>query len=360
MRIPFAVWHDRPLKKARCEIALAPFEESEAGAQKLREVLAGKGHFTHVIAGVERAVVAASYARQALGARPTDHDVMRRCHDKLLMKAHLAAARVPMTPYVDGNRVSAEEALVRFGSPLLVKERTNSGGRGIKLVATAAAAKTTVTRDRILERFIEAEEVSVESFVSGGRIVFENITEYITKKHANLVPAELSPERTEACLALHRRVIAGLGIERGMTHCEMYLAPEGPLFGEIAVRPPGGYIMELLSLAYDIDAWEVVVKAEVGCELALPKTPRCAAGAWILHPGAGRVVAIRGREEIEASQKILRCKMKIEPGQTVKLRNGTGDDVGYVLVRGESAMDVLSTLARVESTLVIDMARDPC
>src|SRR5262249_17749267 len=155
-----------------------------------------------------------------------------------------------------------------------------------------------------------------------------------------------------ACMDLNRRIISGLGIVRGMTHCEMYLTPEGPLFGEIALRPPGGYIMELLSHAYDMNAWDLVVNIELEQKVALPPCAAAAAGAWILHPGHGRVVAVRGREQIETSPAVIRHRVKVAPGHRIAPRGGTGDDVGYVIVRGDSAADVLAALMHVEKTLI--------
>ena len=38
---------------------------------------------------------------------------------------------------------------------------------------------------------------------------------------------------------------------------EVFLGEEGPVFGEIAARPPGGYLMDLIPRAYGFDPWEV-------------------------------------------------------------------------------------------------------
>ena len=51
-------------------------------------------------------------------------------------------------------------------------------------------------------------------------------------------------------LKINDEVIKKFGVDRGMTHAEFYLTDHGPVFGEIAIRPPGGYYMELIEKVY--------------------------------------------------------------------------------------------------------------
>lgn len=52
---------------------------------------------------------------------------------------------------------------------------------------------------------------------------------------------------------MNHQVIKALNIKWGLTHLEYYGDRNGELFGEIALRPTGGYIMELIKCAYDFD-----------------------------------------------------------------------------------------------------------
>ena len=90
-----------------------------------------------------------------------------------------------------------------------------------------------------------------------------NVTEYHRIGHCNLVPAHYSEKELELIHELNRRVIKALKIKWGMTHLEYYLTDEGILFGEVALRPPGGHIMDCMSIAYDVNIWDHFIDVEL-------------------------------------------------------------------------------------------------
>jgi biotin carboxylase len=353
-RLPFCVWHDRKLALRGAPLHVAPFETS---VEKMREgarALAGAGPFSHVIAAVERAVVAASYARQELAARRSAHTTAMRCHDKLFMKETLAAQGIPMTPFRRASHARGGAGLVdELGAPLVVKDRRSSGGRGITITRDPREVDGVASPMRIAERFVRAREASVESFVHEERIVFTNITEYLEKRHVNVVPAKLDPATRAAILEINRRVIEALRIRWGMTHLEVYLTRPEPLFGEIALRPPGGYIMELLQLAWGFSAWEAFVDVELGAEPRFPGAPSAHAAAWVIHPGEGVVRSVEGAAEIETDPDVVRARIKASPGDEIGRREGAGDEIGNVWFKTRSRKSLLAALERAQATLRI-------
>ncbi len=356
--IRYSVWNKTPLKNPPkgVHVEVAPFPSSSEAVRARSRPLLEFGPFTHVIAGSEESVVTASYARRELGARRSKHTTVRRCHDKLFMKEALTEHGVPMTPFVDGNTPRASsDVFQELGAPMVVKDRTASGGRGMDLVHTSEEAARSPLKRRIAERFVDAPEVSVESFVVDGRVRFANVTEYLRKKHVNAVPAQLSPELEAQCLALSEKVIAALRIQWGITHLELYLTDEGPLFGEIALRPPGGYIMEAMGLAYDFDAWRAFVAVELDLPFEFPKAAAYRAAAVVLHPGAGLVKAVRGKKAVQADPNVVRLKVKIRAGDVVDPRVGVGADVGYALIRAPDRVGMLESIGRVQKDLVFEM-----
>lgn len=353
LKIPFVVWNKEPLKRTRIDVRVQPYGNTPERSRELAAAFEVDGPFTHVIAGSEESVVAASYARRVLHARKSKHTTVTRCHDKLFMKEALAQHDVPMTPFVDGN-TSAPPAriLETLGAPMVVKDRKSSGGRGMDLVRTGEEAAKSPLKHRIVERFVDAPEISVESFVANRRVQFENITEYLEKKHVNVVPGALDEDLRRQVLALSRRVIEALRIEWGLTHLELYLPPEGPLFGEIALRPPGGYIMEAIGLAYGIDAWRAFVCIELDLPFDFPTEARKRAAAMVLHPGAGTIREVQGVDAVRAEPHVRRLKIKVKPGDVIDPRVGVGSDVGYALLAAPNRPALLETIARVNEKLV--------
>ncbi len=355
--IAFALWNStsRPNSGAFAT-HVSPIRRSPQGVRAAAEQLRSDGPFTHVIAAGEAAVVPAARLRRELGARQSPVSSVLRCHDKLAMKEHLAERGIPMTDFRSGRaKATAEQILTELGSPVVVKMRTSSGGRGISFVRDPETLRAIPRRDRLFERFVDAQEASVESFVHRGRIEFTNVTRYLAKGHVNLVPADLSPELEGELLELNRQVIEALRIEWGMTHLEVFLSDDGPLFGEVALRPPGGYIMELLDLAYGGDSWGTFADVELDRSPIFPARAHSACAVVVLHPGAGTVTAVNGLAAVERHPAVVDARIRIHAGDVISPRAGLGQDVGRILLRAPDPSELRAAIEFIERELVIQV-----
>lgn len=352
--IPFAVWTNKDVHARKAErVYLHDFPRTRSAVGSALEPLLDLPPFTHVIAGTETAVMTAALARRSLGARAATFTTALRCHDKLAMKQYLHKHGIPMTRFLDGNApLTTEEVFERLGTPVVAKDRKSTGGRGIVFAQTNEELER-VPRRGILERFVDAPEVSVESFIHNSEIVFENITQYREKAAVNVVPAELPDDVREAVLALNRKTLRTQRITWGLTHLETYLTDRGPLFGEVALRPPGGYIMDLLQLAWDMDAWDAFVAVELDQPFEFPREPSAHASAWIVHPGAGTVTEVAGVDEARRHPAVHELRLKVQVGDVVPERTGVGQDVGRVLFRAPSRRDLIAGIDEVQRTLRI-------
>ena len=356
--IPYVIWSGRKLKSDRAclHTHVGEFPRNNNKIFGVLSKLNQFGPFTHVIAGTEASVYPAAVARRILKAREASISVALRCHDKLQMKSYLFRHGIPMTDFVAGDDIDDTKAILqRLGVPLVIKERQESGGRGIRLVESEQDLIRYAGRRKIIEKFVSAPEASVESFVNKGKIQFESVTLYHKKRHANLVPGGLAPELQQALLVMNRDVISALKIRWGMTHMEAYLSDDGILFGEIALRPPGGYIMELISKAYDYSAWEALVHMELDLPFEFPDANSSQTAVYIIHPGGGTVEHIEQWEEIKDLPSIYRAKLKVKPGGVIGERIGVGEDAGYVLFSNRDREKLLADVEYVTDHLKIVM-----
>ena len=299
--------------------------------------------------------MAAAVARRLLGARPSSIKTSSRCRDKLLMKQFLGRFAVPMTQYMaDAPSITADEAFAAMGSPLVRKWRSSSGGRGIHYMHNAQDFQAG-SRRCLLERYIDAPEASIESFIHNGSIRFSNITSYQTKAHTNYVPAQLSAEVEAQLLDLNKKVIEALGIAWGMTHLEVYLTADGPVFGEIALRPPGGYIMNALQHAWGFNPWEAFLAMELGEDFAFPQQPSAWAAAEVLHPGPGRVRVVRGRDDVLSCAGVKELRVKVKAGARLEVRSALSQDAGFVIHVGDTPEQRQAQHDFIVNTLTIEM-----
>lgn len=341
--VPFTLLVDQKLKfppKTAKIIELEKLNYSKQNlemiSQKLKELDISP---THVIAASEAAVLPATYLRRHLGCRKSVHSVIKKCSLKSEMKTYLSQFKIPMTPFLLSEDVKNNPDLIEsLGFPLVEKEVGNSGGRGIRIVSSRDEIEPNTKKRLMYEKLIQGDEGSIESFVQDGKILFTNITEYFDKKYSNILPAGYSDEIKQRILDLNENVIKSLKISWGMTHLEFYLTSHGLLFGEIALRPPGGYIMRLIKESYQIDPWEAFASIELGLDYAFPVEKPVFSGCLIYHPGPGEVSEIK---KIEAPS-LVQSKIKVNIGDTLDNRTGVGEDVGYSIF-SHISLDQLKT-----------------
>ena len=316
----------------------------------------GTERFTHVIAGSDAAVYPAAVARRMLGARQSPTTTALRCRDKLEMKNYLSDFDIPMTDYMaESSARTADEAFARLGTPIVRKRRKSSGGRGLELLHTAADLALRRNDRNILERYVDASEASIESFISNNRIRFINTTRYLEKGHVNFVPAAFDAALQDKIISLNRRVIEALKISWGMTHLEVYLVEKGLLFGEIALRPPGGYIMNALQHAYAFNPWEALLAIELDEDFDFPESNTACCSVELFHPGAGEVAAIHGYDWLKQHPATREFRIKIKVGDTISKRESAGQDVGYILHASDSPAARLALQNQLDRNFSIEM-----
>jgi len=361
--IAHGVWHDRPVKTRRSFLTtlIREFPRNRDGIHAAAALLVDYGPFTHVIAGSEAAVYPASVLRRYLGARRSKNSIALRCHDKLLMKTYLSEHGVPMTDFLPGGVVKNAVDIFRLlGTPVVVKSRQESGGREMVFVKDPAVLTPHNQRGRILERYVDAPEWSIESFINGHRLCFENVTQYYVKGEVNVLPAPLPDVQYQELLAFNRRIIEALRINWGMTHLEVYRTSQGALFGEIALRPPGGYLMELLGASYGFNAWDALVAVELDLAFEFPAQARVCSAACVFHPGAGRLRAVENWEQARALPGVFRARLKARPGEVIKHRHGVGEDVAYVLLKDTDSSRLIKNVDWLREHLhfIVDRSSD--
>lgn len=314
-----------------------------------------------VVALTERSVLPAARLRAALGLDGLTVEAARLCTDKRAMKRAARSAGLACADVVEAEDGLGADALVeRLGLPLVVKPALGSGGRGARVCRTRAEVPDALEPGWMAESFVDGVEMSVETVAAPGGAVWTNPTQYVVPAWSSLVPAPpetVSPEAgdLDAVAALAADARRALGVDRGMAHLEAFLTADGPTFGEMAARPPGGHLMALVRLAYGADPWEAVLRAELGEPHALPARAERSAAAWILHPGAGRVTCAEGVEACRALPGVEDVSLRVAPGDVVGPRTGSGEEVGHVLVTGATAAEAEARVQAARDALRVEV-----
>ena len=310
-----------------------------------------------VVAVTTGSVVAAAAIRQHFGLAGIGPEVAMRCHDKLVMKKAIAAAGLPCAPWLETNEATkASELIDVLGLPLVLKMPISSGGRGVWICHDSKSVEDYLSPGLLAEGFVRGAEMSVETFRSGGKTIFRNFTHYLKPRWANVLPADLDQDDAQQVHDLAEKVHQALGISSGISHMEVFLGEEGPVFGEIAARPPGGYLMDLIPRAYGFDPWEVLLRLSVGEIPPVAQAPVRYAGVWLIHPGEGVVSRIDGLEQARAIAHVRHASCKLRAGDAVTRRIGSGESKGYVLAEAPSLEACANALK--QAVTVIKMVQE--
>jgi biotin carboxylase len=256
---------------------------------------------------------------------------------------------------------STPAALVaQLGLPLVLKPRDQSGSRGYVIASSREEVAAALQPGLLAERFIHGIEMSIETFRQGGRTLFANPTSYHLPLWANIVPAPLGEEMRRLVLGFNDQVLSALEVRRGLAHLEIYLTPAGPVVGELAVRPPGGYLMRLLELVYGFDPWEALLRILVlGETVAFPDAGTGYAGVRILHPGAGTVVAVEGLAALRARPGVVEAEVRVGVGSRLGPRLGTGQEAGHLIAAAPTLAEVAALLDAAPELLRIRVRPPP-
>jgi biotin carboxylase len=358
-QIPFSIWHNKQASRwpDAEKLVTTPFWKStDRIRQTIRREFAGS-RFTHVIAGTEAALYPASLARRLLGSRRSETTTALRCRDKLAMKQYLCDFGVPMTKFMaESDATDPAAVFTELGCPVVKKSRKASGGKTLQIIHRESDLLLQHGNRNILEKFVSAPEASIESFINNGSIRFTNITGYHEKGVVNFVPAAFDTALTAAIQSLNRRIIEALKIRWGITHLEVYLTQKGLLFGEIALRPPGGYIMNALRHAWGFDPWAAFVAMELDEPFDFPDSPRAYTAVEVFHPGAGQVTAIKGEALLREHPATREFHLKVSPGDLIRPRLGLGQDTGHLLHASDSPAARLELLKTFRQQFGIEIA----
>lgn len=302
----------------------------------------------------ESAVMMASkitFAYQCLGY---DKTLSLLSHEKVQLKQHALKNKFNISKFqLVSEATQASELIKNLGLPLVLKQQNSSGSRGLNFCYTKEQVSQHLASDKIAESFIEGKEYSAEVFVKNNKIVFLNFTNYYKHLKINILPHEFSDEIKSKIDKFLAQIINCYNINTAFLHMEFFVSNKTLTLGEFAIRPPGGYLMDLIKLSYNFSPWETYFKLFIDENLSLPQQAKTYSCAIILHPGAGQVDEIKGVDYAKKLSSFYSIKLKKTSGDQVSYREGSGQDIGHVILSNKNKEALLSDIKSLEENLKI-------
>ena len=149
--------------------------------------------------------------------------------------------------------------------PIHLKAFDKAGCLGHRVIRTPDEVDTIPDEEFpvLMESHLDGWEFAVEAWVHDGKIRFLNISEYVRLGYSVFVPASPELEKWRPRIREEiEKLIETFDIEFGFIHPEYFVTSDGKMyFGEVAYRPPGFKVFELLERAYGFNAYQGMVLA---------------------------------------------------------------------------------------------------
>src|SRR5215204_4885137 len=248
--------------------------------------LARKQKIDRVVALEEFDVVTAALMREHLCLPGLSSSHAKIFRDKLSMAVHSQRAGINLPEFVPlVNTDEVREFMETVPGPWVIKPRSDVSAIGIKKVEEPEEVWREVAemnerenlRERasyyVLARFIAGEVFHVDSVVNDGKVVFAGTNQYgrppMQVAHQGGAYISRTLERgsadEKALLAINKKLVRALGLQRGATHAEFIKSDaDGKFyFLEIASRVGGAYIADVLEAASGINLWREWARLEI-------------------------------------------------------------------------------------------------
>jgi biotin carboxylase len=318
-----------------------------------------------VIAFSEPHVIAAALLQDSLGLPGPSLHAAVLSRNKALQRGRFAAHGVRQPGYLVTDDVAAEAEWAAARLPVVLKPLSSAGSDGVELVAGIddyghVAARRSGERALLIETAVDGPEYSWEALVVDGRVWASNLTAKETTGPPNFIEishrtgVQLDPASAAAVDHLTGAVLEALRMRTGLVHLEFRMAPAGPTLMEVAVRTPGDFLMELLTITYGVDWFEMVVRAALSWPLPQPPSaPVRYAASYLPVAQPGVVAAVRGLAEVRAHPAVVRAELAVSEGDDVAPARSSAGRVGHVVLAADDGDALEQALAEVRETLAV-------
>ena len=346
--------------------------ELSAGTRALARHLGSVERLLGVLEQIQEPLGA---VRDALAIPGTSAEVARRFRDKALMKTELARAGLPCAVHrLARSAGEARDFAARVGYPLVVKPPAGAGaksthrlddesdlGEALEIFGPSPAEPV------LLEEFLRGAEHSFDSLSIDGERLWYSVSRYLPSplevletpwiQWCVLLPRELDQAEYGDIRRAAFAALDVLGLETGLSHMEWFRRDDGRLaISEVAARPPGARITDLLSWCHDADFYRLWAQLMVWGEVELPERRWAVGAAYLRGLGRGQVAEIEGWSEVSAELGDLVVEARLPTIGQAAAEGYEGE--GCVIVRHRETSTVEVALRRIVSGVRVVLSED--
>jgi biotin carboxylase len=265
----------------------------------------------------------------------------------------------------------AAEFLALLGGRMIVKPILGTGSDGVSRVGDAAslhAAWAGASSARsfggvLCEEFIEGTVVSVEGYSVDGTFVPVAVTERVLDADGveigHYQPGLTDRTILDEVFAFTGKAVLALGITHGVSHTEVILSSNGPVFIETHTRNGGCRIPVMTRLTTGIDLADLQVAFALDETIGIrhPEERHGAAAVRFLPARAGVVVAANV-PPADPAHGVIEAKAYVREGDVLSGRSSLLDRLAFVLTTGDDVGQACRRAEQFAETIEITIDQE--
>ena len=216
----------------------------------------------------------------------------------------------------------------------------------------------------IYQEYIDGQEFSLECFVQHGVPHVVGIHEKTAMdlpffvETGDYIPPRITEEQEAILVKTAEAALIVLGVRNSLAHVEIKLSKNGPKIIEVASRMGGEYIRENIVHVYNFDLIRAGCALVFGLNVALPAKAarRYIMGRVFIPRNSGVITKISGLDEIKQHPKVLNYFLSKKVGDSVLVPPDGYENMGWVLVEGDSYAELERVMAHVFEEVKIEVA----
>lgn len=223
----------------------------------------------------------------------------RVCRNKHLQRRYLARWSPQSSLISADHEVTADYNVAWDTFPAVLKPVGREASSGVQRIDDPAGLSAALTsyepgEELLIEELVTGHEVSVESLVQQGRVIFSSVTGKLTNESSSTffvemghtVPDPAIDEQTRAAvLEANTEILNRLAFGDGLAHAEYRIRADGSVvLMELAARAPGDSILTLYQLACRVPMEPALLDLAIGRPTSYPQPSRYARQVYLPHP----------------------------------------------------------------------------
>ena len=214
----------------------------------------------------------------------------------------------------------------------------------------------------LVEEFIQGKMLGCEAMISNGKLLFclpnniENYESYVPTPIGHSVPYDKQDTLGSEVKRQLELAVQALGMDNCPVNCDM-MEKDGKIYViEITGRAGGNCLPEMVSLYYDIDYYEAMVRLamDMKAESLFEKKSPCIANLSHILTSDRSGILKQIHNDSEMTDNIVDLSFNVESGEEIRKYENGRDRIGQVILKGKNLDDCRRNLADVLSKINIE------